>query len=298
MTQPIPSRNGPNQNGQGYRAPKGGSNNQAQVAAGLSSVAGHSVFSIKGQGKDGMTHTPDFSDPRYLNEVGWFLYREKYGYNHHTESYEAERLVWSEMLLNEFLEASGYNRVWLQGRVAVSVGCGCSGDLAMWPAAIKIGVDPLVNTYQELNMLISESKERTPTIYLSISAEDLPFIDNFTDIIICRNALDHMLDPNKGLEQICRVLKNDGLFYLSVDLGGTATPDEPSPFTKDSLSALLDVNFKTLSVSEGHAPHDQDRDQSIRLLLSKRRHLRSGLNKEQILGAYIASIDEDPELAS
>src|SRR5262249_37843159 len=142
---------------------------------------------------------PDFADPRYLNEVGWFLYREKYGYNHHTGSYEAERLVWSEMLLNEFLEASAHNREWLQDKVVVSVGCGCTGELAMWPAALKIGVDPLINTYQKLNMLVAESKERSPTIYLSTSAEDLPFIDDFADVVICRNALDHMLEPKKGL---------------------------------------------------------------------------------------------------
>jgi SAM-dependent methyltransferase len=239
---------------------------------------------------------PDFADPRYLNEVGWFLYREKYGYNHHTGSYEAERLVWSEMLLNEFLQTSGHNKEWLENKVVISIGCGCSGDLAAWPAALKIGLDPLIATYQRLNMLVPQSKDRAATLYLSTGAEELPLLDDFADVVICRNALDHMLDPKKGLAEIWRVIKEDGLFYLSVDLGGVATPDEPSPFDKHSLVSVLQGLFTTLSVSEGHAPHDQDRQQSIRLLLKRIGTPRSGLNKDQILSAYMAFIDRNREL--
>ena len=54
-----------------------------------------------------MPDIPDFSDFRYLNEVGWFLYREKYGYNHHTGSYTDERRVWSQMLLDEVTTLAG-----------------------------------------------------------------------------------------------------------------------------------------------------------------------------------------------
>jgi ubiquinone/menaquinone biosynthesis C-methylase UbiE len=248
-------------------------------------------------GRKMMPVTPDFDDPRYLNEVGWFLYREEHGYNHHTESYEAERLVWSEMLLDEFLRACGNDREWLGDKVAVSVGCGCSGDLAMWPAAIRIGVDPLVHTYQKLDMLVKEPKSRTPTIYLSTGAEDLPFVDNFADVIVCRNALDHMIDPKKGLEEIWRVLKNDGLFYLSVDVGGPATPDEPSPFTKTTLFALLNQDFETLSDSAGPA-HGDMREVSIRLLLRRKGSPQSDLNKNQILSAYSSSIERSREVGT
>ena len=34
-----------------------------------------------------MPAIPDFTDLRYLNEVGWFLHREKYGRNHFAASY-------------------------------------------------------------------------------------------------------------------------------------------------------------------------------------------------------------------
>ena len=99
-----------------------------------------------------MPFIPDFADPRYLNEVGWFLYREKYGYNHFTRSYAEERLVWSQMFLEEVLALCGRDPRWLKDKTVVSIGCGCSGDLAVWPAAAKVGVDPLLYVYQKLGM--------------------------------------------------------------------------------------------------------------------------------------------------
>ena len=38
-----------------------------------------------------MPFAPDLTDPRYLDEVGWFLYHEKYGRNEFGGSYDAER---------------------------------------------------------------------------------------------------------------------------------------------------------------------------------------------------------------
>ena len=84
-----------------------------------------------------MFHIPDFDDARYLNEVGWFLYREKYGHNHFTGSYAKERLLWSQMLLEEFLHCYEKDRKWVEDKTVVSIGCGCTGDLAAWPAAVS-----------------------------------------------------------------------------------------------------------------------------------------------------------------
>ena len=58
------------------------------------------------------------------------------------------------------------------------------------------------------------------TVYLSLGAENLPLLDDFADLIICRNALDHMPKPELALDEIRRILKDDGLFFASVDIGG------------------------------------------------------------------------------
>jgi SAM-dependent methyltransferase len=235
---------------------------------------------------------PDFTDLRYLNEVGWFLYRDKYGYNHVTDSYAQERLVWSQMLLDEVLSYCGHESKWLEDKTVVSIGCGCTGDLAAWPVATKIAVDPLLYTYQKLGMLLEDAPHTGRTIYLSVGGEELPLLDECADLVLCRNALDHMLDSDEALRQIWRILRRDGRFFLSVDIGGPSTPDEPRVFSEDGLSTLLAEQFEILKFTTGHPPHDEWRDCSVRLLARKSPGPTVSLDKEDILRAYKASIGE------
>lgn len=44
---------------------------------------------------------PDLTDPRYLDEVGWFLHHERYGREKFGASYDAERRAYSQLLLDE-----------------------------------------------------------------------------------------------------------------------------------------------------------------------------------------------------
>ena len=240
-----------------------------------------------------MVRIPDFDDPRYLNEVGWFLYREKYGYNHFTDSYAKERLLWSQMLLDEVLGLCGQDRKWVEDKAVVTVGCGCTGDLAAWPAAIKIAVDPLLYVYQKLDMLIEDAPNTSRTMFLSVCVEDIPLLDESADMVICRNALDHMPDPKEGLNQIWRILKKSRMFFLSVDIGGAPTPDEPSPFTRESLLSLLHGSFEILSETDGECPHSEGRDSSVRILARKKDQATPLLDKEQVLEAYEAHIRVD-----
>jgi hypothetical protein len=90
---------------------------------------------------------PDSAEPLYRDEVGRFLYHEQYERHQFSSSYDDERLQYSRLLLEEVLGYCAQDRVWLLDKTAVCVGCGCTGDLAAWPAAIKIAVDPLLYTY-------------------------------------------------------------------------------------------------------------------------------------------------------
>src|SRR5581483_9061365 len=91
-------------------------------------------------------------------------------------------------------------------------GCGCTGDLATFPAAVKIALDPLLYVYQKLGLLIAD-RAGAPTVYLSLGAETLPLLDDLADLVICRNALDHMPKPELALAEIRRILKSDGSFF-------------------------------------------------------------------------------------
>ncbi|MBZ5609848.1 MAG: methyltransferase domain-containing protein [Acidobacteriia bacterium] len=242
-----------------------------------------------------MPDIPDFSDFRYLNEVGWFLYREKYGYNHHTGSYTDERRVWSQMLLDEVTTLAGKDHTWICDKTVLTVGCSCTGDLAVWPAATKIAVDPLLYTYQQLGMLIEDAPGTSRTVFLSLGIEALPLLDESVDIVICRNALDHMPDPGIGMEQFWRVLKPDGVLFLSVDIGGDPTPDEPSPFTEGSLQAILNERMDVLVQRKVVKPHDEWRDYSVRVLAQKKGTPDVILDKAALLRKYEESIGADQE---
>jgi len=237
-----------------------------------------------------MPELPDFKNLRYLNEVGWFLYRDTYGYNHFTGSYAAERMVWSEMLLDELTSDYGKNRSWVADKTVLNVGCGCTGEIAAWPAAVKIAADPLLYAYQKLGMLIEDAPGTNRTVYLSVGVEGLPLLDESVDVLICRNALDHMADPRVGLAQLWRVLKSDGVFFLSVDIGGDPTPDEPSPFTEKSLTSLLKKSFEIVLKREEPKPHNEHRDHSVRIVARKKGASRAELDRRAILHAYEVAV--------
>jgi SAM-dependent methyltransferase len=186
-----------------------------------------------------MPFIPDLTDPRYLDEVGWFLYHEKY--DKFGGSYDAERRTYSRLLLAE-----------------VASYCGCSGDLVTFPSRVKIAIDPLLCVYQQLGLLISD-EVGSPPLYLSIGAEELPLLSDYADLVLCRNALDHMHNPAGALKEMRRILNNNGALFLSVDVGGEPTPDVPTVFSTDSLEALLlQEQFEITSCVRDEVPHSAE----------------------------------------
>jgi SAM-dependent methyltransferase len=236
-----------------------------------------------------MTQIPDLNDPRYLDEVGWFLYHEKYRRDRFGGSYNAERLAYSRLLMDEVVRYLGRDAGWLEGKTVVSIGCGCTGDLAAFPAAVKIAIDPLLYVYQKLGLLM-EDEVGNRTMYLTLGAESLPLLDDFADLIICRNALDHMPDPAVALQEIWRILNNDGSLFVSVDIGGTPTPDEPTVFSAESLCGLLDERFEVTTLVDHYPPHSVGRNCSLRVLARKKHQVCHPLDKEKILRAYEAHL--------
>jgi SAM-dependent methyltransferase len=238
-----------------------------------------------------MSKNPDLMNPRYLDEVGWFLYHEKYRREQYGGSYEEERLTNSRLILEEVLKFCGNDLSWLHDKTVVSIGGGCTCELAAWPAKIKMSIDPLINIYNKLEMLVKDVDNTNQTIYLSLSAEDIPFLDSSVDLVLCRNALDHMIHPQNALTEIARILKEDGKFFLDVDIGGSPTPDEPSVFSVESLAALLRDRFEILTETDNNPPHSGSRDFSVRILARKKYYPNPFVNKEKVLQSYLARME-------
>ncbi len=144
------------------------------------------------------------------------------------------------------------------------------------------------------NSACSSSEEvGSRTVYLSIGAENLPLLDDCADLIICRNALDHMPNPRTTLNEISRILKRDGVMFASVDIGGPPTPDEPTVFSVESLGRLLQEHFEVATLTDHHPPHSWGRLGSVRVVARRKSRPRQLLDKETLLRSYEARLARD-----
>ncbi len=110
--------------------------------------------------------------------------------------------------------------------------------------------------------------------------------------MICRNALDHMPKPKSALGEICRVLKSDGRFFASVDIGGAPTPDEPTVFSVQGLRDLVSEQFDVLTLADDYPPHSEGRVCSTRLIARKKPAPNQALDRETLLLGYEVSSAE------
>ncbi|HEY4909023.1 MAG TPA: hypothetical protein VIJ73_05960, partial [Methylomirabilota bacterium] len=78
--------------------------------------------------------------------------------------------------------------------------------------------------------------------------------------------------------------------FVSVDIGGEPTPDEPTVFSVDSLGTLLRERFEVVTFTDGHRPHSVGRSGNVRVLARKIPDTNRVLDKEKILKAYEARL--------
>jgi SAM-dependent methyltransferase len=236
---------------------------------------------------------PDMNDPRYLHEVGWFLLQQKHQELYEGGGYERYRPEHSALLQEEVLSTAGKDESWLSDKVVVAVGSGCACELRSWRTALKVEVDPLLYAYQQLGMILDDREDAPPTLRLAVGIEVLPLLDEFADLVICRNALDHVEEPSRGLGEMWRILKPDGHLFLSVDLGGMPTPDEPNPFAEGQLEEMIEGSFEVAARSDGNKPHAGWRDSNSRFLLRRIGRKGPSLDKEAVIAAYERSLEEN-----
>lgn len=96
------------------------------------------------------------------------------------------------------------------------------------------------------------------------AAEECPFRDDYFDLTVMINVLDHVRDPLGCLEQAIRITKPSGYFLLGQDLTGPedrkpSNPGHPILLTHEQLDLVLKGRFqvvrrKILSREEGLEP--------------------------------------------
>jgi ubiquinone/menaquinone biosynthesis C-methylase UbiE len=91
----------------------------------------------------------------------------------------------------------------------LQIGCGPEDIINYFSVGELYAIDPLADFYKE------KFKLNYGNVHFSQArAEKLPFEDNFFDVVILSNVLDHVEYPSRALEEIKRVLKKGGVFYF------------------------------------------------------------------------------------
>lgn len=122
----------------------------------------------------------------------------------------------------------------------LDVGCGISTVLH-YVEGEKYGIDPLADEYlgmYEYPAGISIQKG---------VGEDIPFPDDFFDVVFCSNVLDHTGDPCRVISEVARVLKDGGYFILTVhifDSNFKRDPAHPHTFAKENVLSLISDDFQ------------------------------------------------------
>lgn len=130
----------------------------------------------------------------------------------------------------------------------LDVGCGISSVLHYLEGR-RYGIDPLAREYKKLYRFPRD---------ISIQpghGEQIPFSDGCFDTVFCCNVLDHVSNPQRVVEEICRVLRPGGMFVLAVEVFAERRPRDlkhPFSFTNEDVAALCSRGFD--QVYERRAP--------------------------------------------
>lgn len=120
--------------------------------------------------------------------------------------------TWFKVVIDRYPNQLLLSRDCFRGKRILDIGCGPIPFALGFTGCEVYGLDQLINGYKELGYPIDKYSERF--IYVSGSAENMPFEDNFFDAVISVNALDHVDDFSAVAKEVCRVLRPGGILRI------------------------------------------------------------------------------------
>jgi len=152
-------------------------------------------------------------------------------------TYEARRRQQARAEVSRVVsEAELTGREFFNDKVVVDIGPGPLGFPDACPARLSIGVEPLAQEFADHGLLL----EDTHALYLATGAEQIPLLSETVDVVLARNSLDHVEDPEAVLLEAIRILKSAGTLILLFDVEHTPTAAEPHTLTIARVRQALD----------------------------------------------------------
>jgi len=177
-------------------------------------------------------HREGYDSESIFREVGeWDKWKSKQPWNLNTLRNLESRAQFLRVSKELKVDGDDYFR----DKRVMNIGPGLVGFLEASGAALGVAIEPLSQAFGREGLLMDSSR----VLYIASGAENVPLPCNSFDVVLSRNNLDHVQDPEGVVSEIYRVLKSDGEFALIVDLEEHPTPTEPHAFNEEKIHALL-----------------------------------------------------------
>ena len=99
-----------------------------------------------------------------------------------------------------------------------------------------------MNQFKKLKNLSYDTVDlNSPIADIKADICDLPFLDNSYDFILCNHVLEHIVDDNKAIRELYRVLKKNGvgIFQVPIDYNRDTTFEDFSVTNKKERNKLF-----------------------------------------------------------
>ena len=181
-------------------------------------------------------------------EDEWSHWKNRYNYIAETREKRVEWLKAEVAFIKGNLHRAIGKELDGDSRV-LQIGAGPVDVIHFWPSRDRHAIDPLAKKYINLY----RDFQNSAVDYRNGFGEALPYRGNFFDLVIIRNALDHVYHPEKTMREIYRVLKPNGAVYIWMHLYKVRTSiayrainlmtkkyeSEPWAFTWNRINGML-----------------------------------------------------------
>lgn len=238
------------------------------------------------------------------NALKEFYYNEYHDLYFNTEAsgipahFQAQRT--SGLYIKDFIK-SHYKDFKLEGAAVLDIGCSAGGILEPFlkSGAIVRGYD-----YNDSYLEYGRSVDKRLDLRLG-GIDDIRNIRDRFDLIIMNHVLEHMHDPKEAIQAAGKLLKDEGMLYLSVpSVKNTQYYNSPTGsylgslhiahlyyFSRNSLLSIMD-NFEPIFIDDKvrgifrrspgkkAAPFPDEHDKNISFILWRENSLRGALSRK------------------